>query len=114
VRLINKHGLIYEPLKPGRLALWGSAVWEQNQLTPGVSTHPAPLHLAMCAGDRTQMTTSYPVLLLAVITGWGALLVSLVLLFRNPLFAVLGILAAMALLLASVSRLCQTTGRKSC
>jgi hypothetical protein len=88
VRLSNKDGLIYESLKPGWLALWGSAAWEQNQLTPGVSTHAAPLHLAMCAGDRTQMTTSYTVLLLGVITGWGALLLSLVLLFRNPLFAV--------------------------
>lgn len=114
MRLSNKDGLIYEPLKPGRLALWGSAAWAQTQLTPGVSTHAAPFHLAMCAGDRTQMTTSYTVLLLGVITGWGALLASLVLLFRNPLFAVLGILAAMALLLASLSRLCQTTDRESC
>ena len=34
--------LIFEPLKPGLLFMWGSAAWAQTQLTPGVSVHAAP------------------------------------------------------------------------
>jgi hypothetical protein len=32
----------FEQLKPGQLAMWGSAAWAQTQLTPGVSTLAAP------------------------------------------------------------------------
>lgn len=101
--------LIFEQLKPGRLILRGSAAWEQTQLTPGISTQAAPFQsgFATCTGDGRQMTSSHAVLFLGVVTSWGGLLASLVLLSRNPLFAVLGILAAMALLLALVARLCQ-------
>ena len=107
MRLSNN--LNFEQLKLGQLVLWGSAAWEQTQLTPGVSTQAAPFQfgLATSEGERTQMTTSHAALLLGVVTGWGGLLAGLVLLFRNPLVAVLAILAAMALLLALVARLCQ-------
>jgi hypothetical protein len=106
--------LISEQLKPGRLTLRGSAAWEQTQLTPGVSTQAAPFQFGFvtCTGDRIQMTTSHTVLLLGVVTGWGGLLASLVLLFRNPLFAVLGILAAMALLLAAIASFVKKTEAK--
>jgi hypothetical protein len=33
---------VFELLKPGQLAIWGSAAWAQTQLTPGVSTLAAP------------------------------------------------------------------------
>ncbi len=105
----TKDGLIFEQLKPGQLTLRGSAAWKQTQLTPGVSTQAAPLQCGFASSKKNsrQMTMSYAALLLGVIAGWGGLLAGLVLLNENALFAVLGILGAMALLLASLARLCQ-------
>ncbi len=107
--LSSRNDLMFERLKPGRLTLWGSAAWKQTQLTPGVSTHAAPFQSGSVVGFRAciQMITSHAVPILGVVTGCGALLVSLVYLNLNPLVAVLGILGAMALLLASLARLCQ-------
>ena len=68
---------------------------------------PSSPVLQLAFGDRIQMTNSHAVPLLGVVTGGGGLLVSLVHLDANPIVAVLGILGAMALLLASLARLCQ-------
>ena len=48
---------------------------------------------------------------LGLVAGSGGLLVGLFLLDREPLFGVLGILGAMALLLGSLAKLCKVAER---
>ena len=52
------------------------------------------------------MTESRPVQVFGLITGSGGLLAGLFLLDREPLFAVLAVLGAMALLRRSLTKLC--------
>jgi len=56
--------------------------------------------------DRLRMTESRPVLVLGLMAGSGGLLAGLFLLDREPLFGVLGMLGAMALVLVSLGKLC--------
>ncbi len=85
--------------------MWGSAAWDQNQLTPGVSTLAAPRPILRPAGKgESQVNLSYISGLLGVVVAWAGLLASLFLLYQEPLFGVLGMLGAMTFLLASLAR----------
>jgi CHASE2 domain-containing sensor protein len=100
-----------EQLKPGQLLMWGSAAWAQTQLTPGVSTLAAPRQILFAHRNEEQrVNVSYALRLLGVVAGWAGLLTSLLLLNREPLFGVLGVLGAMALLLGSMAKLCEDKG----
>lgn len=54
------------------------------------------------------MNISWALRLVGIITAWAGLLGSLFLLYREPLFGALGMLGAMALLLASLANLPET------
>lgn len=58
-----------------------------------------------------RMNASSPLLMAGVVAGCGGLLAGLFLLDQEPLFGVLGILGAMALLLAAVARLAHAGAR---
>ncbi len=55
------------------------------------------------------MSDSRPAQVVGVMTGFGGLLAGLFLLDREPLFGVLEMLGAMALLLGSLARLCNVS-----
>jgi hypothetical protein len=57
--------------------------------------------------ENTQVNVSNALRLLGVVIAWAGLLASLYLLKREPLFGVLGILGAMALLLHCLAKLLQ-------
>jgi hypothetical protein len=57
------------------------------------------------------MKTLRPLQALGLLAGFGGLLAGLFLLDRNPLFGVLGMLGAMALLLGSLAKLCKVAER---
>ena len=55
------------------------------------------------------MTTPRPLQALGLLAGFVGLVAGLLLLDQEPLFGVLGTLGAMALLLASLARLCESS-----
>src|SRR3954447_1364749 len=94
--------------------MWGSAALAQTQLTPGVSTLAAPRPTyKRAARENTRVNVSYALQLLGVVIAWAGLLASLFLLDREPLFGVLGTLAAFALLLSSLAKLLPASPRKA-
>lgn len=101
-----RRGEIFGEPEPGFPAIWGAAAWAQTQLTPGVSTlaAPHPRVYPWRQARMPRMKMSHQARMAGVLTGFGGLLAGLFLLDREPLFGVLAILGAMALLLESLSR----------
>ena len=100
-----RRGEIFGEPEPGFPAIWGAAAWAQTQLTPGVSTlaAPHPRVYPWRQARMPRMKMSRQARMAGVVTGFGGLLAGLFLLDGEPLFGVLAMLGAMALLLGSLS-----------